>query len=143
MGTRSLTVFMDGKNEIAVMYRQMDGYPDGHGKDLAEFLQDMYITNGISMQDKNRKTANGIECLAAQVIAHFKRGPGGIYLYKAKARDCGENYIYTIQGEVGKLVTMKVFRVYYKREIFNGTGQEFLESLDEINKRDDDESGSC
>lgn len=40
MGTRSLTVFIDEHNdkEIVVMYRQMDGYPEGHGQDLVDFL---------------------------------------------------------------------------------------------------------
>ena len=40
MGTRSLTTFDDEwKNEeIAVLYRQYDGYPQGHGKELFEFL---------------------------------------------------------------------------------------------------------
>ena len=35
-------------------------------------------------------------CLAAQIIAHFKNGIGGFYLYPAKTRDCGEEYIYTV-----------------------------------------------
>ena len=36
MGTRSLTVFNDSWNdeEIAVFYRQFDGYPAGHGREL-------------------------------------------------------------------------------------------------------------
>ena len=35
MGTRSLTTFIDdhNDNEIVVMYRQMDGYPETHGKE--------------------------------------------------------------------------------------------------------------
>lgn len=32
MGTRSLTVMKDTGNEIAVLYRQFDGYPEGHGQ---------------------------------------------------------------------------------------------------------------
>jgi len=41
MGTRSLTIFFDGDRdeEIAVMYRQFDGSPEGHGALLAEFLR--------------------------------------------------------------------------------------------------------
>ena len=40
MGTRSLTTFIDNntKEEIVVMYRQYDGYPGGHGRDLLNFL---------------------------------------------------------------------------------------------------------
>ena len=37
-----------------------------------------------------------MDCLAAQLIAHFKKEAGGFYLYSAGTRDCGEEYIYTI-----------------------------------------------
>jgi hypothetical protein len=96
MGTRSLTVFLDayGK-EIAVLYRQFDGYPTGHGADLKEFFGDMVLVNGIGLDEK-RKIANGMGCLAAQVVANFKKGVGGIYLYPTGSRDCDEDYIYTV-----------------------------------------------
>ena len=42
MGTRSITKFIesDGNKQSAIcaMYEQFDGYPTGHGLDLAEFL---------------------------------------------------------------------------------------------------------
>ena len=39
MGTRSLTfVYNDNKKPIINLYRQYDGYPSGHGAELAEFL---------------------------------------------------------------------------------------------------------
>jgi hypothetical protein len=51
----------------------MDGYPDGHGQELADFLDGFKIVNGISTEDRDfPKVANGMGCLAAQVIAHFK-----------------------------------------------------------------------
>ena len=71
MGTRSLTFVYDGKEPMINMYRQYDGYPSGHGSNLAEFLNSFdAIVNGISVGD-NRKIANGMGCLAAQLIAHF------------------------------------------------------------------------
>jgi hypothetical protein len=85
MGTRSLTVMKDDESrEIAVMYRQFDGYPDGHGQELVDFL--------------NKAQHNGMDCLAAQIVAHFKteHGCGGIYLHPAGTRDCGEEWIYTV-----------------------------------------------
>ena len=91
MGTRSLTVLYDTKypeqdaEEIAVLYRQFDGYPDGHGAELDEFLKDMVIVNGISMSE-NRHIAYGGSCLAAQIIAHFKTEAGGFYLHPAGTR---------------------------------------------------------
>ena len=68
MGTRSLTIFQE-KEEIAVLYRQFDGYPEGHGRELAEFLSGYKFTKG---KIDNPKTANGMDCLAAQIVAHFK-----------------------------------------------------------------------
>ncbi len=99
MGTRSLTVLENSAGkEIVVMYRQMDGYPTGHGAELKEFLSPIRIGNGMGLSDKKGEFANGAECLAAQVVAHFKseHGIGGIYLHPAGTRDCWEEYIYTI-----------------------------------------------
>ena len=38
--------------EIVVMYRQYDGYPSGHGIELAEFLAKGRLVNGISAVEK-------------------------------------------------------------------------------------------
>lgn len=138
MGTRSLTVFMTEDwidtqkgnkimkgQEICVMYRQMDGYPEGHGKDLALFLCDMVIVNGLGLNE-NRKIANGVDCLTAQVIAHFKEGAGGIYIYRGGTRKCGEEYIYTIRTDKEKVI-IKCEEVYAKKKlVFNGTASDFL-----------------
>ncbi len=96
MGTRSLTVILDEENkEICVLYRQYDGYLNGHGAELKEFLEGFSVVNGFGSGDPP-KTANGMGCLAAQIIANFKSGIGGFYLYPADTRDYGEEYIYTI-----------------------------------------------
>ena len=47
MGTRSLTYVYDVKTPVVCMYRQYDGYPSGHGQELAEFLFDGKLVNGI------------------------------------------------------------------------------------------------
>ena len=79
MGTRSLTVFnneMDN-SEIVVLYRQYDGYPTGHGRDLFSFLNNIEIVNGISPNEK-RKIANDKMKIAKQKkqladwVAHYK-----------------------------------------------------------------------
>ena len=101
MGTRSLTRVIekyddDSKKTLTTMYRQYDGYPSGHGIELAEWLSEYNVVNGISLND-TRKIANGMDCLAAQMFAHFKDGPGNIYCMHPDAEDCGEEYIYEIQ----------------------------------------------
>lgn len=111
MGTRCLTVIEDEQGtEILVMYRQFDGYPEGHGKELKSFLKGFKIVNGIS--DRNaKKTANGAHCLAGQIVVHFKGTPehrlGGIYLYPAGTRDVGEEYVYRVRT-VGSEVSLTV-----------------------------------
>lgn len=104
MGTRSLTFVYDtykAKNGRAVhrpvinLYRQYDGYPEGHGAELVEFLKQFTLTNGVS-PNETRKTANGMGCLAAQLVAHFKDGAGQFYLEPVTAKECGQDYEYHI-----------------------------------------------
>lgn len=104
MGTRCLTIVEeDGGAEICVLYRQYDGYPTGHGAELKSFLEGIHVLNGLGLAGQKR-TANGMDCLAAQLIAHFKTEPGGFYLHPAETRDRGEEYIYTVYLDSGKLM---------------------------------------
>jgi hypothetical protein len=105
MGTRSLTFVYDtykAKNGRAVhrpiinLYRQYDGYPEGHGAELVEFLKQFTLTNGLGGKTEAR-TANGMGCLAGQLVAEFKgSGAGQFYLYPTDAKDCGQDYEYHI-----------------------------------------------
>ena len=52
------------------------------------------IVNGIN--SSRGKIANGLDCLAAQTVAHFKTEVGGFYLMRARTRNAGENYRYTV-----------------------------------------------
>jgi hypothetical protein len=81
MSTRSITAVMEDGQELLTMYRQSDGYPSGHGQELADFLKGFKVVNGISGGAKQEeKIANGLGCLAAQIVAHFKQ-PGKDYKY--------------------------------------------------------------
>ena len=105
MGTRSLThVKFDGKTLVTI-YGQWDGYPSGMGKDLATFLASKTVGNGIR-DEKDRSFANGMHDLAAQLVAHLKaeKPVGSIYLYPDDCGDCGEEYVYTIEGSFGACV---------------------------------------
>lgn len=128
MGTRCLTVLHDGEKEIAVLYRQFDGYPDGHGKELADFLKGKTIVNGIGDEDKS-KIFNGMGCLAANVVAHFKKKVGGIYLHPAGTRDVWEDYIYHVRGEIGKEPEIEM-------DEFSGYASEFQAFLDKMAEQD-------
>tara|TARA_B100000927_G_scaffold69597_2_gene55122 strand:+ start:511 stop:969 length:459 start_codon:yes stop_codon:yes gene_type:complete len=148
MGTRSLTTFIETykndsgkkkKNEIVTMYRQYDGYPTGHGLDLAEFLSQGKLVNGIGFLD-DTIVFNGMGCLSAQVIAEFKNGAGGIYLQREN-KNSGEEYRYEVIGDFDtKELTIKILEVGYMkgdryinrtRTLFEGTPQKMLEFCSE------------
>ncbi len=119
MGTRSLTFVYDDNEVIINMYRQFDGYPEGHGAELAEFLTGIdAVTNGIRVGE-TRRTANGMACLAAQLVANFKTEVGGFYLYPASAKDCGQDYEYHIYED------RIVVKNYNGKELFNGSWNMF------------------
>ena len=122
MGTRSLTlVYTEDYEVIMNMYAQWDGYPSGHGAELAAFLNSFEaITNGIRVGEE-RKIANGMGCLAAQLVAHFKVGFGSFYLYPVSEKDCGQEYEYHIYKD-----RVTVFG-YNKEHLFTGPWSQFLE----------------
>tara|TARA_R110002020_G_scaffold65366_7_gene172690 strand:+ start:601 stop:1083 length:483 start_codon:yes stop_codon:yes gene_type:complete len=156
MGTRSLTYIEESwetavadeennnkvhetKQNILCMYRQYDGYLSGHGAELAEFLQDFNVVNGIGI-DNPPRTANGMGCLAAQLIVHFKANGckedgtpvsslGGIYIYHSNAQDCGEEFTYTIYKNKGKLC-IRAYDVWSNEIIFDGSPEKLIEKLE-------------
>jgi hypothetical protein len=106
------------------MYRQYDGYPGGHGVELANFLNSVVeVTNGISSNEK-RKTANGMGCLAAQMICDFKSGVGGIYLYPTNTEDAYQDYEYHVHKDHVKVTNPN-------NVIFSGSWQEFFDFCSE------------
>ena len=145
MGTRSLTRVFEkwedtkGKEQrqpIVCMYRQYDGYISGHGHELAQFLEPFTIVNGIGLDDK-RKIANGMGCLAAQLVAHFKEGPGNIYLYSIDTKDVWEEYEYEIEKTKGKLIITVYGNKFNKKkdefewkELFHGSPEQLLEYVE-------------
>lgn len=104
MGTRSLTYVIEkSKNrltgkvrteKLVNMYRQYDGYPSGHGKELADFLKSGKLVNGLG--DDRTTVFNGAGCLAARMVSHFKGDEaGGFYLYSPTDKSY-ESYTYLV-----------------------------------------------
>ena len=138
MGTRSLTYILDEYNSaqtegafvrdnIICMYRQYDGYLIGHGIELAEFLQDFTVVNGYNTLTPAR-SANGMSCLAAQLVAHFKDGIRNIYIYPTNTSDVGEEFIYII-SLINNQLNIEVRDVWGDKIIFNGTPAELIEKI--------------
>ena len=135
MGTRALTFVYQGETPLINMYRQFDGYPTGHGAELAEFLAPFHMVNGLQLGDK-RKVANGMGCLAAQLIAHFKDGAGGFYIHPVTAPECGQDYEYHVYEDTEGLrvrITDRGFNMFgltmsdTNDAIFDGTVEEFAQ----------------
>jgi hypothetical protein len=134
MGTRALTFVYDGSTPIVNMYRQYDGYPSGHGLELAEFLTRGQLVNGLRGNDE--AIFNGMGCLAAAMVANFKETPGGFYIYSVEDTECGQDYeyhVYQVEDTIRVRVTNRGCNMFgltmsdTNDNIFDGTAVEFLD----------------
>ena len=134
MGTRSNTLVYDEYhgNDSAVqilnLYRQHDGYVEGHGAELLKFLEPMTIVNGITTGLNN--IANGSGCLAAQLVSHFKKKVGDFYIMAPLDKDEFDNeYTYKIYVSGGPVyISIEVF--YWDDLVFSGNVLEFKEFVE-------------
>lgn len=119
MGTRSTVKFYSeyAQDEpVMCVYQQFNGYIDGVGHDLANFLINKKVINGFGFGETMADGyANGMGCLAAQYVAEKKTEIGGFYL---TTRDDQQEYNYEVRFVEGKLI----IRV----EDFEGTPEELL-----------------
>lgn len=101
MGTRSLTTIRSrwsDKDEYqthAHIYVHWDGYPSGHGANLAEFLDGMTIVNGIGSKMPDRY-ANGPGRFASQLVAYLQEKGSNPDLMPHTVEECGQEYHYLI-----------------------------------------------
>jgi len=94
MGTRcTVDVLNRDKEKILRLYGMYDGGYEGVGKDLCEFVDSIKIAP-LTIGD-NEGIANGIECLALQLVCHLKTRPGGWYAEHCKP----ESYHYIVTVE--------------------------------------------
>ena len=99
----------DSEAEIAVLHCSADGGPSDFGAELKKFARGFVIGAGIPCKGLPEKFANGAGCFAAQLVAHFKTGPGGFYLEGAETGGAA-NYNYKISIKVGKPVSVRLCR---------------------------------
>ena len=136
MSTRSLVRFVKREEGVSFsehpeqvevqVYKHYDGYPSGHPTDLAEFLKDFKILNGIPYPEPDR-VANGLGCLAAQYVAAFKMEAGDIYLENPDTQHFDIEYITYVWGADHKNIWMSIFHTYEKKCIFVGKPQELID----------------
>jgi len=132
MGTRARINVYEGDKILVSIYRQerwgsMDGYPSGLGEELKAFLSGLKLVNGLSCDDA--RVANGMGCLAAQVVAHLKDGAGSIYIRDTGPESHGEQYVYNLYDVDGR-VWITVFEDEWEEEamvpVYNGFIDEFV-----------------
>ena len=126
MGTRSLTFVYDADNQpLLNLYRQYDGYIEGgHGSELAEFLAGKKLVNGFGKE--STELANGMGCLAASLVAHFKETVGGFYIHSVTETDCGQDYEYHVyKDKVKVLGPGSIFNPGVNAALFEGSWAEF------------------
>ena len=111
------------------IYNHYDSYPAGLGVILAEFLEDFKVVNVLSFG--RDKVANGMGCLAAQLIAYMKDGPGGIYLQKPSEDTGWAEYVYYIWAVENKGIWISIFDTFDEKCIFVGKPEKLIEKYDE------------
>lgn len=99
MGTPAATIIKDDGEFIVAIQRTTDGYPAGHGRTLVDFLKGIELVKGLRGEKKNGSVANGMGCLAAQVIWHLKDHAGTIYILSQEEYESAPfEYEYIIEG---------------------------------------------
>ena len=109
------------------LYHHFDGYPEYLGVTLANYLNDISIVNGVS---GGKPQANGLGCLAAQLVCELKDGPGNVYIDKAGVKRDWIDYVYYIWATEGKDVWISIFD-YNDECIFVGPPQRLLNKYKE------------
>jgi hypothetical protein len=141
MGTRSTYRIIeqykneDGSienNNLVLIYRQYDGYPTGHPLETAEWLSNGKVVNGYSMSEELQ--FNGAGCLAAQLIAKYKDGPGGTYIHSLDSRgESWEDYLYDIIVKEDRTIEYVCYdNNEDKTELFRGTPAQFVEKYEKV-----------
>jgi len=136
MCTRSTIHIKEGRRTILSIYNQYDGYLEGVGKDLAEFLRNGHPRK--QFETSKHLDFNGIHCLAAQLVTAFKKGVGNCYITDAKDRQ-EYNYFISLEGNAFRCIPYQLkIRVTDEENnvLFSGDLNEFcnVTKLEECNK---------
>ena len=130
MGTRSITRIHDEQgNRLLAIYQQYDGYPEGVGKNLADFLKEFEVVDGIpaGAATEQRRLAHGADCLAAQLVSHLKGDQvGGVYIAPLNSSELYNYDIYV--KKVGEPIRM-VCTYFDDKVVFDGPVGDFDEFL--------------
>ena len=109
------------------IYNHYDGYPEGLGVTLANYLDGKNIVNGLG---GNKDTVfNGLGCMAASVIAELKEEAGNVYIEDPERKHDWIDYEYYVWGDTDKDIWISIFSD--GDCIFVGKPQQLLVKYDE------------
>jgi hypothetical protein len=140
MATRALINFVEREDGVSFgehpnvdkihiqIYHHYDGYPQGLGVKLANFLDGYDVVNGLSTSYQG-PVANGMGCLAAQTVGWLKDEPGNVYLQKPIERDW-EDYEYFVWVKDHAELWISIFD-YTNECIFVGEPQKLIDKYEE------------
>lgn len=108
MATRALINIFDNDQCVLSIYKQYDGYKGKHGvgETLTKYIKDTLVyTNGMPLSignlndhtGKDLNVHNGVNCLAAGILAHLKDGPGDVYIHNTSDNNFGANFVYSLR----------------------------------------------
>ena len=144
MATRALINFVEREDGVSFgehpnvdkihiqIYHHYDGYPQGLGVKLANFLDGYDVVNGLSTSYQG-PVANGMGCLAAQTVGWLKDEPGNVYLQKPIERDW-EDYEYFVWVKDHAELWISIFD-YTNECIFVGEPNKLINKYDENQRR--------
>ena len=117
------------------IYNHWDGYPEGLGVKLAEFIRDMRIVNGIG-RSEGPIQVNGLGDLSAMILCELKTEiedgcrkiqTGGVYLDKYGAERGDLEYEYYVWAAEGKDIWISIFDTRRGECIFVGKPNKLIE----------------
>ena len=118
--------FSEEPNQTIVdIYHHWDGYPEGLGVTLADYLNGKKVTNGLGRDNYN--LFNGMGCLAASLVAELKDGPGDVYIEPRESHGWID-YQYYIWGDTYKDIWISIFDG--GECIFVGKPQQLIDKYD-------------
>ena len=136
------------KEVYAQIYHHYDSYSDLLGVGIAKFLSDIRVVNGIGSH-KGDRLANGMGCLAAQVLTHLKLArhypnrisperdeiqEGNVYLDAPNEKRGDIEYCYYVWSDYDKGIWMSIFAGFGYPEdfkcIFVGKPEKLIEKYD-------------
>ena len=128
----------------AQIYHHYDSYPDHLGVGIAKYLSDIRVVNGLGSH-KGAVLANGMGCLAAQVLTYLKLGrhydlekdeiqSGNVYLDAPNEKRGDIEYCYYIWATEDKGIWMSIFEGFgYPKDFkctFVGKPEKLIEKYD-------------